>query len=53
MLWILLLWLKKLPILLVKYLLKLWQEFDTYEDVIAFEPDFVKYRDVDTRGKRE
>lgn len=36
---------KELPILLVKYSNEIVQEFDTIEDVIAFEPDFVKYRD--------
>lgn len=36
---------KELPILLVKYSNEIVQEFDTIEDVIAFEPGFVKYRD--------
>lgn len=34
-----------LPILLVKSSDDIVQEFDTVDDVIAFDPDFVKYRD--------
>lgn len=35
----------ELPILLVKYTDEIVQEFDTVEDVIAFDPDFAAYRD--------
>ncbi|WWR15405.1 aminotransferase class I/II-fold pyridoxal phosphate-dependent enzyme [Lachnospiraceae bacterium JLR.KK008] len=35
----------ELPILLVKYSDEIVQEFDTVDDVIAFDPDFVNYRD--------
>lgn len=37
---------EELPILLVKYSDEIVQEFDTVDDVIAFDPDFVKYRDA-------
>ncbi len=36
----------ELPILLVKYSDDIVQEFDTVDDVIAFDPDFVKFRDA-------
>lgn len=36
---------KELPILLVKYSDQIVQEFDTVEDVTAFDPEFAKYRD--------
>jgi len=36
---------EELPILLVKYSDDIVQEFDTVDDVIAFDPDFAKYRD--------
>lgn len=36
---------EELPILLVKYSDEIVQEFDTVDDVIAFDPDFVNYRD--------
>lgn len=35
----------ELPILLVKYTDEIVQEFDTVEDVVAFDPDFAEYRD--------
>lgn len=37
---------EELPILLVKYSDEIVQEFDTVDDVIAFDPDFVKFRDA-------
>lgn len=37
---------EELPILLVKYSDEIVQEFDTVDDVIAFDPNFVKYRDI-------
>lgn len=37
---------EELPILLVKYSDEIVQEFDTVDDVIAFDPDFVKFQDV-------
>lgn len=36
---------EELPILLVKYDDTIVQEFDTVEDVLAFDPDFEKYRE--------
>lgn len=36
---------EELPILLVKYSDEIVQEFDTIEDVIKFDPNFVEYRD--------
>ncbi len=36
---------EELPILLVKYDDTIVQEFDTVDDVIAFDPEFKKYRD--------
>lgn len=36
---------EELPILLVKYSDEIVQEFDTVDDVIAFDSDFGKYRD--------
>ncbi len=36
---------EELPIRLVKYSDEIVQEFDTIEDVIAFDPEFEKYRD--------
>lgn len=36
---------EELPLLLVKYDNTIVQEFDTVEDVAAFDPDFRKYRD--------
>lgn len=36
---------EELPILLVKYDDAIVQEFDTLEDVAAFDPDFVKYQE--------
>ncbi len=37
---------EELPILLVKYSDEVVQEFDTVGDVIAFDPNFVKFRDT-------
>ncbi len=36
---------EKLPLILVKYSDDIVQEFDTVEDVIAFDPEFAEYRD--------
>ncbi len=36
---------QNLPILLVKYSDQIVQEFDTIEDIIAFDSEFVHYRD--------
>lgn len=36
---------EELPLILVKYSDDIVQEFDTVEDVIAFDPDFKEYRD--------
>lgn len=44
---------KDLPIVLVKYSDEIVQEFDTVDDVIAFDPNFAEYRDKILHAERE
>lgn len=43
----------ELPILLVKYSDEIVQEFDTVEDIVAFDPDFEAYKDLILREEQE